>query len=304
MKINIFLTLLFLISCTSHQVVKVGTVDIDKNTESNIKINKNENNVEYGPMAGTPSIISSKSKIQTKLIGLHLGAGSYSTLHYIGLFKNLKKNDVKIGVVSGVGLGALFAALYAKYENPDVIEWKTFKLVSELKLTRFLDGNWKKKYHDFLNKEFNNEEIQKLKIATFIPVYDSKNKKIHLLKSGSIKRALMSAITFHSKKYLSPMVIGKNQFNIEHKNFGADIILNPYLLSGTSKITQVDGLNWGIYARNFKEVNSQDTDWTLKLGNEYIDKLDNISNLVYHGEEQSKVFVENLKLFIVDERKN
>ncbi len=95
---------------------------------------------------------------------LFLGKG-LSSFMYVGMLKSLKKKKIRIKSVTGTGWGSLIAALYAKYDNINMVEWKSFKYFNED--LPYDTKNFKislyKRYKKLLEKEFKNENEYSLK---------------------------------------------------------------------------------------------------------------------------------------------
>ncbi len=95
---------------------------------------------------------------------MFLGKG-LSSFMYVGMLKSLEKRKIKIKSVSGTGWGSLIAALYAKYDNINMIEWTSFKYFNEdlPYKTKNFKAELYERYKSLLDKEFKKENEYSLK---------------------------------------------------------------------------------------------------------------------------------------------
>src|SRR5690606_16996495 len=57
------------------------------------------------------------------LVGLHLDSGIMRSISHIVVLKSLSANSINVRLISGEGMGAVIAAMYAFNETPESIEW-------------------------------------------------------------------------------------------------------------------------------------------------------------------------------------
>jgi hypothetical protein len=64
-------------------------------------------------------------------IGLNFGPGIYRTINYVSVLKILERQNLSPDIITGTGLGAIVAAMYAIGMTPEVIEWNFYKYFKE-----------------------------------------------------------------------------------------------------------------------------------------------------------------------------
>ncbi|MFZ4712794.1 MAG: hypothetical protein ACOYL6_03725 [Bacteriovoracaceae bacterium] len=134
-----------------------------------------------------------KKKNKNAHINLHLGPGLYNTFSYVGFFKGLEKNRIKIHALSGVEFGAVMAALYAKHKKSSLVEWELFKLLQQMgSETEVYSVTWKKAISELIQNNFARVDFNQLDIELKIPVW---NKDHYLwITEGNVAQALMNSL--------------------------------------------------------------------------------------------------------------
>lgn len=90
-----------------------------------------------------------------KKIGLALGGGAFRGFAHIGALKALIEAEIKIDMISGSSVGALFAAYYSLYQNMD-------DLTTDLM-------HWQENaFFQFINQKFKGGIISKEKIVKYL----------------------------------------------------------------------------------------------------------------------------------------
>lgn len=248
---QILLILIFFVSCGSqkdHSYNDVaGSMVVDWNVENNRVVpkidEKSPRNNEYGPVAGENQKTDLKEEARLPM-ALILGPGGYRTLSYLSLLKELHLRNETPHVIIGHGLGAVMAAYYAFGYKPDYIEWKFFKFTKKARDTEIYSDEWLKLVEDVLIDDLANKKIEQGKLTLVVPVFSKKNKKVHFLKRGVLKNALMANVD----------LLGKGS-----SNFGPAFyitIANKKLIAalGVGKVMVVDLLADGINWKNGKGI--------------------------------------------------
>ncbi len=231
MRIVFYITLfIFVNGCTTttdqKNTTSEFTVDIEKDlTKVLPQINKSAL-LELEHQANLNNQISKK---KIPVIAMLLGPGLNKAIATIPIFKELKKNKIPIHIISGVGLSSITAALFAKGNTPDKIEWFFYKLFNKVKDIVPFSKKWAKIVYELLLIEFDTKvNIQDLKLSLIIPVYDSQNKRVIYLKKGNLLNALAANINLYNDKYFSNFstVLPWEMFNpIPFREYGADIVI-------------------------------------------------------------------------------
>ncbi len=226
------------ISC-SHEIQKNKTphvvwsgVDIEKSKiDKDIPLieERKTNKTEIGPLP-VEDIYQNVGKKRIPIVALELGPALNRGVVYSAVFKGLERNQISVHIVSGVGMGALSAALYARGDTPELIEWKFHNLMGKLVDKKIYSRDWKSEVHKFIKKEFKNRKIESLQKQLILPVYDKKKHAIRYITKGSLYETLISNFEFSriapsENNYISAMEWKPFSWNTL-KKYGADVIIS------------------------------------------------------------------------------
>lgn len=136
-----------------------------------------------------------KKKIK---VGLALGSGAFRGFAHIGVIEALKKEGIKIDLISGSSIGALVAAYYATYENLDNFGESLIKL-SEKGFFRYIDPYLKGdvldqiKIDSALKPFFDKKKFSDAKIPLKIVATSLNNGQTRVLEKGYLSEAVRAS---------------------------------------------------------------------------------------------------------------
>ncbi|MBT3234812.1 MAG: hypothetical protein HN353_02570 [Bdellovibrionales bacterium] len=153
-------------------------------------------NMEFGPQPEgrvelTSPLDQNQAAIKRKVITLIFSPGLVRAVGQIALIRELEQQQVDIHIVSGSGIGALLATLYAAGKTPDQIEWFFYRLLGELEGSSPFTAQWIKIVRRHLLREFAGKTIQSLGKAVVIPLYDRKSQEVVYFQRGQIVTLLL-----------------------------------------------------------------------------------------------------------------
>lgn len=161
---------------------------------------------EAKPNTPVENIVISKTDIKPG-INLMIGPGGYHSFSLVGFFKSLEKKHIKIKEISGIEMGGLIAALYAKHRKSSVVEWELFKLINKLDEDELLyTALWNQVMTDFIKRNFENVDFSDLTIALRLSA-STKNGEVEWFDSGSVASALLESLKIKPeafKKFIWP----------------------------------------------------------------------------------------------------
>lgn len=210
MKILILSLILLISSCSglersnnsNYEGVKV---DISEEFQK-VSINQESSNYDstYGPNISQKKIINHTFSQRKPIIALHLAPAAYHASAYISLFRELEKKEIKIKVISSEGFSSVVAALYAKYGNASLTEFKLYDLYSKLSKKDYLSQDWNEILRNFLDKEFKLTKMNQLNLVMVVPFVD--NSEIKMLNEQNVSTVIMNTLDFLSQKSESSML--------------------------------------------------------------------------------------------------
>ncbi|MFA6237106.1 MAG: patatin-like phospholipase family protein [Bacteriovorax sp.] len=124
-------------------------------------------------------------------IGLSFGPGIYRTINYVSFLKILERQNLSPDIITGTGLGAIVAAMYAIGMTPEVIEWNFYKYFKERRKSKPYDSEWIAEIDGAFLKKFKTLNIQDTKKRFFITLYDRITKKTYYFDKGNIRDLLL-----------------------------------------------------------------------------------------------------------------
>jgi len=182
-KLLILISVLFTVSCSN---INIKTADRSK-PESDQK-----------DSVDTTEIVIPKAPVVYN-IAVIIGPGGAKTIAASAILKLLDSEDLNIKYVSGLGWGALPAAIYANNLKPNELEWQFYKLKQKpLYATNFIgtkkDYLEPKKVKSYTEQIFGNKKIQDFKLAFACPVKKVGDNKTTIKLSDSAVDGLMMCL--------------------------------------------------------------------------------------------------------------
>ncbi len=151
----------------------------------------------YQEVSQTPAA-AVKRKKQVLVI---LGPGAMNAAAHIGVLKSFDQLRIKIDKIIGIEWASIIAALYARNQKANEVEWKFFKLQdSEIKRTSLIGRNTDlsdtSKLDSFLHKSFDSHLLEASKLHFACPTYSLKRRSARWLRNGPAKRELKKCLAF------------------------------------------------------------------------------------------------------------
>jgi hypothetical protein len=148
--------------------IKDPTLEKINTKELSTKV-KTEETVRIGTQGGElynnlDDLQVSAGKMEKKIrIGINLGPGLNRVINYVSVLKVLERHNLSPTVVTGTGMGAIVAAMYAEGMTPEVIEWNFYKYFKETKINKPYEKDWIKHVDRVLLSKFKNSKIEETK---------------------------------------------------------------------------------------------------------------------------------------------
>lgn len=204
---------------------------------------------EFGPAPDGVEINGPQSALP--VVALSLGPGLYRSFLHINVLKSLERHEIKPNVLTGSGMGAVIASLYAFSLTPDLIEWRVFNFLSQVKDEKVLSQAWLEKVDQVLLKDYLNANIEDADKVLRLAVLDTKTNKVEMKLRGSLReliRAQFSASASGDQKYIAPHL--RSIFHQTYlKEGGVDFIIAIDALGPSFKLKKRDDYWSGIWGR-------------------------------------------------------
>lgn len=247
--------LVCLVGCQSNRSVTPIAAGVNLESEDQSAaptINLESGKLEVGPAqkVRADEHISNPSP-RTQLSALVLGPGVYNVAAHVAILAELEKLEPRPRIVTGMGMGAWIAALYAFGQTPQLIEWKLFKFYSEAAELRPFSNEWKKLLAQKLLADLPNAQIDQAKMVLLLPVYDLRERKVRYLKRGNLADALMAAVTIasESKSGQSTSIEWKYFSRSDLDQVSPDFIIGIDVLDEDVRFERPDDYLMGIFGR-------------------------------------------------------
>ena len=137
--------------------------------EKPITVIPQEETVRVGDRGGALYLNSEQGEYSARAenrklrIGLSLGPGIYRTINYVSFLKVLEKHNLSPSIITGTGLGAIVAAMYASGMTPEAIEWLFYKYFKEKSKNKLYDPDWIAEVDESFIKKIKTINIQETK---------------------------------------------------------------------------------------------------------------------------------------------
>jgi hypothetical protein len=301
----IFIVLFF--GCSSSQKVKVNEnsdhyitgVELNQSTDgekSKPVIEKVYQSGSAGPapLNASPISISSEGE-RKKAIGVYLGPGMYHSLRHVGFLKALKEEGLKIHAISGNGLGAVVAALYAFGFSTDLIEWKFFQFLSKTDGVSAYSKKWLEHVDEILLKPLSGKTLQEAKLLLAFPVFNISSSEIIYKTRGNVDQVLRTVLKIkkNDQDELMSVIHWGNSDHGTFKKLGIDVKVSVAPVSYNFKSSNSSSLWARTYRKVLSQSNSEVFDHLVTLSKkaEQIDSGKDVSELITSGQESSTKFI-------------
>ncbi|MFZ9000149.1 MAG: hypothetical protein ACO20H_02505 [Bacteriovoracaceae bacterium] len=189
-----------------------------------------ESSIGPYPSIGQESQVALRKK-NGPIVGMIFGPGLHKAVAHIVLIKHLRKKNIKIHLLSGHGLGAVIAAMYASGMTTQKMEWLFFKFFNEAKGEAVFSTKWLKLLDEIVISRIKSKTLQELETTTYLP---SSRKINGLYGSGNLRNILRSHLKRFSDKIMAYNMIEKTNF-FSHKFFkklGVNLLLGIDVING------------------------------------------------------------------------
>ncbi len=124
-------------------------------------------------------------------IALNLGPGIYRTVNYVSVLKLLERKNLSPDILTGTGMGAVIAAMYASGMTPEVIEWNFYKYFKDKRNNKPFEKDWINEIDEAFMGKFKKLNIQDTKRKFYITLYDRITNKTYYFEKGNIRELLL-----------------------------------------------------------------------------------------------------------------
>ena len=249
--------------------------------------------------------IITEKKTEVYNIAVIIGPGGAKAISASGVLKILASEDLNIKYMTGLGWGALPAAVYANNLKPHELEWQFYKLKqTSLRAKNFM-GSTKdyldpKKVESYFEQIFSSKKIQDFKLAFACPVRLEGSKSTTIRLSDSSVKGLMMCVDlpplFERRSYhtAAPMSYGSMAEHFESKDINFIVYIDS--LSGTKideiskeKLSSKDRATWERILKLNKHF-SEHSDFAFKIDTKAFGlfSFDKASGLVGQGDMAGK----------------
>ncbi|MCO4792647.1 MAG: hypothetical protein KC493_02960 [Bacteriovoracaceae bacterium] len=206
-----------------------------------------------GPIP-TDNISGDKSKNKNKIpaVSLVLGPGLNRVRCYIPILKFLEKEEVKIHIISGSGMGAIMASMYALGITPDKMEWLFHKFSRKVRKLKPYRKEWLKLVDEIFLKKLKGKKIQNGNRRLILSLYNAEKGKLVYLSRGDLYWTLKHHMKLipQGKKSIYMAPFHKEIYNqMEMKRLGADIVAGLDVLTHSVEFSRVDHFLLGTYGK-------------------------------------------------------
>lgn len=215
----------------------------------------------YGPMPSQGRDDFDYATNQARLVpvtGLYLAPGLMRATLHVNLLKALEYHGVAVHLISGSGLGAVFATMYAFGLTPDLIEWRVFKFINAVEGEKPLSSRWINQLETILLDGLMNKRIESAGIALAIPVYNKKTGQNTLVTRGQVRTFILKQFEFSSSsssgRYLSPL-LARIDMGALMREQGADLNFAAQAVGDKLEFENANNFLAGIYGRLMGRAN-------------------------------------------------
>lgn len=204
---------------------------------------------EFGPAPDGVELMGEQSNLP--VVALSMGPGLYRSFLHINVLKSLDRYGIKPNVLTGSGMGAVIASLYAFSLTPDLIEWRVFNFISEVKDENILSEAWLEKVDQVLLKDYLEVNIEDADKVLRLAVLNTKTNQVEMKVRGSLRELIRAQ--FKASSAGNPTYIAPHLRSIFHQTYlregGVDFIIAIDALGPSFKLKKRDDYWSGIWGR-------------------------------------------------------
>lgn len=263
----------------SYQEAAPSIVEINENKIKPKVTDVNSRENTYGPSAKDTEYskekleIENDSTVREPIIVLDLAPALYSSIAYIEVLSQLDKKNIRVKVIVSSGFTSVVAALYAKYQNANRVNFKLFSLFPIIKGYKPFSSSWIRRMNDFIDEEFGDVKQESLTGLLAIPSY--KDEKLKLNYTGRLSKNLKAALQVVGNKNNFLLRPNQNYLHLVEK-LGVDLV---YRISAYGKETTLlsgSGFLLGMFSKlKGYAISERNNFRSLGIKETHIDKIGN-----------------------------
>ncbi|MCK5882532.1 MAG: patatin-like phospholipase family protein [Bacteriovoracaceae bacterium] len=273
-------------------------VDVGQKATSSLDISRTSS---AGPVITENNDVINVEQKQQDVVALILGPGGNRTAGHVGFIKALEEHKLKVHIVTGTGLGAVVAALYASGKRSDRIEWFFYKLFNKTKNFTPYSQNWLEVTQIMLREEFGSKRIEELPTATIIPLYDLKERRIHYFSRGPVVELLSENLKLSNNR--ESRFISSLQWEIHSikflKSYGADKLLGVSVLGREVLFQKWDDYLLGVFGKAIamSRTSAELLDWSIELPTDTL-PIDSVKEIPLFIQKSYDMAYKKVELYI------
>jgi hypothetical protein len=242
------------------------------------------------------------------IVGLVFGPGLHKAIAHVIFLKHLNRRGVKVHLVSGHGLGALIAVLYASGVTPQKMEWLFYKFFNEARGEKVFSSTWLKILDRTVISHIKIKTLQELQITTYLP---SSRKVNGLYGSGNLRDIIIGHLKRFSHEVTSKNIVNKTNF-FSHKFFykiGVNLLIGIDVINEDISFDRPDEQLLGLFSKVSSKLKKEKS-----IRNEYIfslsskgfglDSYNDPMPYMKEAEKQSALFVNDIARMVKQWNKN
>jgi len=282
----LFLNLIFGCSNIQSQKLKQNEQEnVPTKTDVFSPINNDSVTIPLKPETATTTtpIVQGRKE---PVLAIILGPGLNRSVAHISLLRVLEQKGIKIQMIEGHEMGAIVAALYARYLSAERVEWFFYKYFRKNDRQEPYSSNWKKDVEEELLGSFGkdvcrNLTIENLKMDFTLPLFSNKDNKINYWRSGQLCSMLMVALNPINDKQDQSGAFELSIYNSSAlKKAGADIVIGVDVLGNKIVFRKEIRRIKDVYEKvlKVKNIEKNYVDYFISLPTEEM-PLDGVENL-------------------------
>lgn len=189
---------------------------------------------QMGP--ATPSSATETLAPREPVVALILGPGLNRVVAQISFLRMMEQKGIKIRLIQGQEMGAVVAALYARFQSAERVEWYFYKYFRKNERSSVLSSAWRKSIEEEILSTLGREScretnLETLKLEYLLPIYSVKDKRVNYLRRGPLCPSLLQTLTPYDKDLEYSASFEWGLFNSSAlKKAGADIVIGVDVL--------------------------------------------------------------------------
>lgn len=189
---------------------------------------------QMGP--ANPASATETLVLREPVVALILGPGLNRVAAQISFLRIMEQKGIKIRLIQGQEMGAVVAALYARFQSAERVEWYFYKYFRKNERSSVLSSAWRKGIEEEILSTLGRESCRETNLETFkleylLPIYSVKEKRVNYLRRGPLCPSLLQTLTPYDKDLEYSASFEWGLFNSSAlKKAGADIVIGVDVL--------------------------------------------------------------------------